>query len=264
MKGHRLMKKRFLSAFFAIVLCVAAYPINTLAGQSIDDQLISRGYPLKLIESMPEEEKEDLINGNCYFESSKVYNYDEDGELINISNFNENAITPYGQIKTAHLSLSITTSKSGSNTVVTFNYNWKTLPVNRYQDPICVAWNSNIFSYKSGSFKKVDKFSAVINGNPESLYTATHSSETSYSKAASNQISWYADLKGYSANVVRLFGYGSFTLIPKKTGQSTQLFGHYVHAKSTASFSIGYSGAGFSVSGGSSYDELGTDITIKS
>ena len=55
------MKKRFLSAFFAIVLCVAAYPINTLAGQSIDDQLISRGYPLKLIESMPEEEKEDLI-----------------------------------------------------------------------------------------------------------------------------------------------------------------------------------------------------------
>ena len=54
------MKKRFLSAFFAIVLCVAAYPINTLAGQSIDDQLISRGYPLKLIESMPEEEKEDF------------------------------------------------------------------------------------------------------------------------------------------------------------------------------------------------------------
>ena len=71
------MKKRFLSAFFAIVLCVAAYPINTLAGQSIDDQLISRGYPLKLIESMPEEEKEDLIElkPNQKFEAEYSVNF---------------------------------------------------------------------------------------------------------------------------------------------------------------------------------------------
>lgn len=259
------MKKKILSVLLTFCLLIPACPLQVMASQSIDDQLINRGYPLKLIEILLDEEKADLIAKNCYYECANTYNYDENGELINITNFDENAITPYGQIKSTHLSLSITTSKSGSNTVLTFNYNWKTLPLNRYQDPMSLAWDSSVFSYKSGSFKKVDKYSYVLgDGSNGKVYTATHSSENSYAKGASNYISWYADLKGYTSNVIRLYGYGTLTLVPKKKGKSTQAFGHYVHAKMNLSLSLSYSGAGFSVSGLSTYDELGTDISFKS
>lgn len=208
---------------------------------------------------MSEEEKNDLISDNCYYESSRLYNYDEQGELINVEMYDESSIIPYGQIKAAHLSLRITSSKSGSNTIVTFKYNWLQLPLNRYQDPICVAWDSSVFSYKSKSFKKVDQYTKILNGP---VYTS--SSETTYADASSNYISWYADLKGYTKLPEALFGYGKFTLVPKKKGKSTNIYGHYVHAKTPFSLSISYKGVGFSISGTSTYDELGTDLTVKS
>lgn len=257
-----------MSMLLTFCLLITACPLQVMATPSIDDQLISRGYPSELIEMMSEEEKEDLIAEDCYYDCANTYNYDENGELINITNFDENAIMPYGQIKKTHLSLSITTSKSGKNTVLTFNYSWKTLPVNRYQDPMCLAWDSSVFSYKSGSFKKVDKYSYVIgDGSNGKVYTATHSSEAAYAKGSFNQITWYADLKGYTANVIKLYGYGKLTLVPKKTGKSTQVFGHYVHDRALmGSLSLSYNGVGasFSVSGSSSYDELGIDISFKS
>lgn len=257
-KKIKIIKYRIIPLILIFILLLS-FPLNAMASQSIDDQLLDRGYPRKLIENMLEEEKNDLINENCYYESSKVYNYDEDGKLINITTFNDSAITPFGQISSSTLSLRITTSKSGSNTIVTFNYDWMRLPLNRYQDPICVAWDSSVFSYKSGTFKKVDQYTKIINGPKY-----THSSQTTYADAGSSYISWYADLKGYTALPEQLFGYGKFTLVPKKTGRSTQIFGHYVHAKTGLSISISYKGAGFSISGTSTYDELGTDITIKS
>lgn len=233
--------------------------------ESVDSQLINKGYPLELIEIMLDEEKADLIANNCYYDCANTYNYDENGELINVTNFDENGITPFGQIKTSHLSLTITTSKSGSNTVLTFSYNWKTLPANRFQDPMSLAWDSSVFSYKSGSFKKVDKYSYVLNdGSDGQVYTATQSSETSYAQGSYNYITWYADLKGYTSNVIKLYGYGALTLVPKSTGKSTQVFGHYVHNKTALSLSLSYGVGGFSVSGLSSYDELGTDISFKS
>ena len=77
-------------------------------------------------------------------------------------------------------------------------------------------------------------------------------------------VSWYADLKGYTQLPEQLFGYGMLTLVPKQTGKSTAIFGHYVHAKTGLSISVSYKGAGFSVAGTSTYDELGTDITVNS
>lgn len=236
-----------------------------MATESIDDILIKRGYPIKLIETMSDEEKDELIDNNCYYDCANTYNYDENGELINIESFDENAITPYGQIKTSSLSLTITTSKSASNTVVTFSYSWKKLPTLRYQDPMSIGWDSSVFSYKSGSFKKVDKYGYVINcGSNGKVYTATHSSETAYANGSFGYITWYADLKGYTSNVVKLYGHGTLTLIPKKTGKSTQIYGHDVHDKLGLSLSLTFNGATFSVSGTSTYDELGTDISIKS
>lgn len=73
---------------------------------------------------MSEEEKEDLINDDCYFETSKIYNYDGNGDLINIEEITEmdgllpvqdtigDAVSPCGQIKTKHLSLRITSGTS--------------------------------------------------------------------------------------------------------------------------------------------------------
>lgn len=149
--------KKIISLLSVLSLLLFICPINVMAYQPIDSQLLSRGQPNELIQIMLQEEKEDLIFDNCYYESSNVYNYDEKGNLINVTTIDENAIIPIGQIKTSTLSLRITTSKSGSNTKVTLNYDWLKLPLNRYQDPICIAWDSNIFSYKSGTFKKLDK-----------------------------------------------------------------------------------------------------------
>lgn len=257
--------KKVISILLTLCFLISVCPLQAMAAESVDSQLLNRGYPLKLIEIMLDEEKKDLIADNCYYDCANTYNYDEYGELINVTDFDENAVAPLGQIQASHLSLTIAKSKSGSNTVLTFNYNWKTLPVNRFQDPMSLAWDSSVFSYKSGSFKKVDKYSYVLgDGSDGKIYTATQSSETSYADGSSNYISWYADLKGYTSNVIKLYGYGTLTLVPKKTGKSTQAFGHYVHNKSGFSLSLSYNGAGFSVSGLSTYDELGADISFTS
>lgn len=263
--------KKLMSVLLCLSLSLFIFPVTALASQSLDKELIDRNYPIQLIEDMSEEEKEDLINDDCYFESSKTYNYDDSGNLINtevitemdelvpIENTIGDPASPCGQIKTKHLSLRITSSKSGSNKVITFSYDWLQMPLNRFQDPMSVAWNDSIFTYKSGTFKKVDKYVKILNG-PE----YTNSSETSYANAGSNYISWYADIPGYTKSAQAIYGYGKFTLKPKKSNKSTMIYGHYVHKKTAGSLSISYKGAGFSITGTSSYDELGTDLSLKS
>ena len=262
--------KKTIFCLLCLALSIQFVPISAFASQSLDEKLVERNYPISLIESMCEEEKIDLINEDCYFESSKTYNYDDNGRIINTqeitesNNLNavENGVATCGQIKSSHLSLKITSSKTKSgNTVITFNYEWLQPPLNRFQDPMCVSWDDSIFTYKSGSFKKVDKYVKIYNG-PE----FTHSSEASYAKADSNYISWYADIPGYTKNATGIYGYGKFTLKPKpkKSKKSTMVYGHYVHAKAAGSISVTYKKAEFSVSGISQYDELGTDLSLKS
>ena len=259
------MRKKLSSLLLAFCFMISICPLQAMASESIDRQLINRGYPIELIKIMEDEQKTDLIAKNCYYESAKTYSYDENGELINVINYDENGIAPLGQIKASHLVLTITTNKSGSKTVLQFNYKWKTLPVNRYQDPMSIAWSSSVFKYESGSFRKVDKYKHVLNGGTNGkVYTATQSDETSYAKASKDYVSWYADLKGYTSNVISLYGYGTLTLVPKKKGKSTQVFGHYVHNKTAVSLCLSYSAGSFSVTGNSTFDELGTDATLTS
>ncbi len=259
------MTKKILCSFLSLIMFLtASIPYCVYADElDVDNYLIAHGYPVQLINDMPEEEKLDLFNSDCYYESSKTYEYDENGKLIRITTPEDSNIIPYGQIKTSHLKLTITRSLEYSYSVITFNYKWNTLPVNRYQDPICVAWDSSVFSLVSESFRKVDQYRAVYPDNSSATYTATQSDEKSYAKATVDSVTWYADLKGYSEYVVELFGYGKFTLAPKKRNVNTQIFANYVHNKSAVSLSLTYIG-GFTVSGSSPYDELGTDITIKS
>ena len=98
----------------------------------------------------------------------------------------------------------------------------------------------------------------------------THSSENGYANASNAGVSWYADLKGYiGVQPTKLYGSGTFKLAPKSTttSGSTTLYGHYVHPKAELGLSVNVSSYGsFSISGGSNYDERGsqkTNILVK-
>lgn len=116
----------------------------------------------------------------------------------------------------------------------------------------------------------VDKYDGyVIGPNGELLgpYTnQTHSSENGYANASNAGVSWYADLKGYiGVQPTKLYGSGTFKLAPKSTttSGSTTLYGHYVHPKAELGLSVNVSSYGsFSISGGSNYDERGSQKTI--
>ena len=261
-----MLKKRILAALMTFVLALTAFPVSVFASPSLDDQLRCRGYPDALVATMSDEEKQDIIADDAYYESSVTYSYDENGNLLSVQSYDEPTITPYGTISSSSLVLRITTSRNSTSTAkyITLQYEWKRLPLNRFKDPICVSWDEDIFSLKidsSNPFKRVDQYERMPSkGLP---YWVTFVDETSYSDSGDNFISWSADLKGLSDIVVGLKGYGKFTLIPKKKGQKTRIRAHYVHAKIAGSFSISYGGAGFTVSGPSNYDEMGCmqDIT---
>lgn len=258
-----MLKKRILAAVLTFVLALTAFPVSVFASPSLDDQLRSRGYPHALIATMSDEEKQDIVTDDAYYESSTIYSYDENGNLLSVQSYDEPSITPYGTISSSSLTLRITNSRNSTSTAkyITFQYEWERLPLNRFKDPICVSWDENIFYMKTGSFRRVDQYERMqSNGIP---YWVTFVDETSYSDSDENYVSWSADLKGLSDTVVGLQGYGKFTLVPKKKGQKTRIRAHYVHAKMVGSFSISYGGAGFTVSGPSNYDEMGCtqDIT---
>lgn len=205
--------------------------------------------------------------------------YDENSGTYSEIDVNEDGtyIAPRGQISTSDLSLSFTYSRSpaAKNTKlsyikVTYNYNWLNLPFFRWQDPTSVSWDDSKFQMTDNSFSKVDKYDGyVIGPNGELLgpYTnQTHSSENGYANASNAGVSWYADLKGYiGVQPTKLYGSGTFKLAPKSTttSGSTTLYGHYVHPKAELGLSVNVSSYGsFSISGGSNYDERGSQKTI--
>lgn len=100
-----------------------------------------------------------------------------------------------------------------------------------------------------------------------------HTSLSTYFKPFSRNINTlaiipksFADLKGYiGVQPTKLYGSGTFKLAPKSTttSGSTTLYGHYVHPKAELGLSVNVSSYGsFSISGGSNYDERGSQKTI--
>lgn len=259
-----MLRKKFFAAIMAFALILTAFPVSAFASPSLDDQLRSRGYPDALIGIMLDEEKQELINDDCYYESSITCYFNESGELIDDCSSEEPSIIPFKQIDKKHLSLTISASKSGSNTVITCNYRWLVPPVNRFSDPICVGWDKNVFYMIDDSFSKVDKYGALIQAKPDSYYEAVHSSENGFASSTAESVTWYADLKGYTADVISLFGYGKFTLVPRKKGQVVTIFANYVHAKLAGSLSVSFAGGSFSISGFPSHDQMGVQRNITS
>ena len=232
------------------------------------------------IDTMDEDTKMDIYNeGDIAFCGAVITYYDENSGTYSEIDVNEDGtyIAPRGQISTSDLSLSFTYSRSpaAKNTKlsyikVTYNYNWLNLPFFRWQDPTSVSWDDSKFQMTDNSFSKVDKYDGyVIGPNGELLgpYTnQTHSSENGYANASNAGVSWYADLKGYiGVQPTKLYGSGTFKLAPKSTttSGSTTLYGHYVHPKAELGLSVNVSSYGsFSISGGSNYDERGSQKTI--
>lgn len=257
-----------MALFFVFSVCLLsttnAFATDTLI---IEKNLLSRGYPQQVLNGLCDEAKEEIFLSNSIFEEATLQCYDEQtGEASSLQfKAGQTPIMPYGQIQTKHLALTWVISQGTRNKkLITFNYNWTQLPLNRWQDPIGISWDANKLYLETGSFHKVDKFT-FRNGSSAPLYTGVQSDEWAYANGGANGVTWYADLKGHSGSmpVYGLYGYATFTLIPKTQTGSSQLFSHYVHAKLSNSLAMAIPGFGsFSVSGGSFYDELGNQREI--
>lgn len=281
-----MIKKHFKKLVSVALTAVMALGMTTTAFANekdtlnLDAALMEKGYPQIVLDTMDEDTKMDIYNeGDIAFCGSVITYYDENSGTYSEIDVNEDGtyIAPRGQISTSDLSLSFTYSRSpaAKNTKlsyikVTYNYNWLNLPFFRWQDPTSVSWDDSKFQMTDNSFSKVDKYDGyVIGPNGELLgpYTnQTHSSENGYANASNAGVSWYADLKGYiGVQPTKLYGSGTFKLAPKSTttSGSTTLYGHYVHPKAELGLSVNVSSYGsFSISGGSNYDERGSQKTI--
>lgn len=273
--------RRLTSVFLAITIAICVHTSAFASANEIDydKELMDRGYPQIILDTLDDGMKCDIYNANVWFAGGTIVSYEEESgnhTEINVSR-DGSYILPRNQIQSEDLTLSIleTYLKYGDNSLANFtiwyHYTWNEIPFFRWQDPIAVTWDSSIFRMKDDSFYKVDKYDyEVLDYEGMVVESGTgliHSSDTSYANASDSGVTWYADLKGYSANegVTGLYGYAKFVLEPVNTtysGSST-LYGRYVHSKISTGIGITISPVGaISVTGGTSYDELGNQRTL--
>lgn len=269
------MKRKFICIIMCLILVLSCTVSANATENNSEDMnviLLEKGYPLEIIQKMSDSAKEVICaNPNLIYESGFTLGYiEENGQLVeNTLPASVRGIRPLGQIPVNDLELtwtvSLDTSANANERLIIYSYEWKHLPINRWQDPMSVSWNGNYYSMKTGSFYKVDRYDYTILSNGETG-SATHSSEPGYASAFENGVTWYADLKGYVSNMTinRLYGHGQFILQKESNPtMTTRLWGHYVHNKAAAALtvSIPYVG-GFEVTGGSIFDERGTDRAL--
>ncbi len=280
------MAKRKTNKFFCIALSLILLISNSVAvfaqeieNVKIDEQLIENGYPQMVLDILPEETKQKIYNNNLYFAGGSFSYYDEDSGTFTDINIEQDdfLIQPRGQISTEDLQLSFVYSASYASSgkleyiEVTFLYNWLNLPVFRWQDPIAITWDEDVFEMQSGSFYKVDYYDGMkYNGTGTyigNVIGAIHSEEYGYASASPAGVTWYADLAGYLAVVpTRLYGGACFILEAKNTTYSgnSRLYSHYVHPTMSAGVDLLVDSYGnISISGGSNYHERGTDTVIR-
>lgn len=273
--------KNFICFVFSIILALQM-PATAFAQSGsidIDAALLEKGYPQIVLDSMDEDAKISIYNeGNIAFSGAVISYYDEtDGTFSEITvNEDGSYIAPKGQISPSDLHLSFVCTAVYEapgpylhHFVISYSYDWNSLPVWRWQDPIAVSWDSSMFRLTDDSFYKTDKYDGyvVVGGVIVGKVTdQIHSSEKSYAYASNAGVTWYADLKGYiGTQPSRLYGFAEFKLTPLSTYYegSTTFYGHYVHQKADVGVIIDIDNFGsISVSGGSDYDERGTQKTV--
>lgn len=89
-------------------------------------------------------------------------------------------------------------------------YEWVNLPIWRIQDPILISWDSEKFTYKSGSFYSEDRYSTTA--AKDVLYM----SRKMYHSKNNNTFRWDTNLidilDSYEGTVTELYGFGEITL----------------------------------------------------
>lgn len=58
MKGYENYEKKLSSLLLAFCFMISICPLQAMASESIDRQLINRGYPIELIKIMEDEQKQ--------------------------------------------------------------------------------------------------------------------------------------------------------------------------------------------------------------
>lgn len=274
--------KKLISTLLAFIMIVSLTPVIAFAQEpaspseeAIDAALVDRGYPQIVLNEMSITAKRSIYEDtSLYFKGATITTYDEETGTFEDFEIPENGIIPYGQISTSDLSLVWSVNADEDNPdliIVQYSYKWNKLPFFRWQDPIAVSWDSDLFEMQDDSFYKVDNYDGYVVDPSSGLILSTitggiHSQENGYAKGFSSGVTWYADLKGYlGITVTKLYGYGEFVL-EKKTSKSgtSKIYGHYVHPTASISLSVNISDYGsFSVSGGSNYDERGNQTTFE-
>ncbi len=238
---------------------------------NVDAQLLERGYPQIILDTMDDASKTRVLSsGGTYAGGSILYYNDEERQFTEIVvNTDGSYVMPRGQISTSDLTLSIVYSRIREAVgrlayiQVTFNYNWIHLPTERYEDPLTIAWDEELFDLCGGTFVKEDKYDGfIINADGSLLwyYDQTHSYEEGYANGGDAGVTWYADLRGFSGfHVTGLHGYGDFKIQPEEPtfAGSANLYGHYVHAKGSGTIGITIGPLSVSVNSVDPYDERG-------
>lgn len=251
-----------LTAAMALSFSLPTFAAETI---DIDEELRSRGYPQILLENMTDSAKQSLYKKeNAIFSGGSITTYNQESGEYTSYEIPADGIATVGQIPEEDLTLSCITSKIGNTHIfVEFSYTWNDLPIFRWQDPISISWNDDLFEMQSGSFYKVDMYDAINDRTLEKIYGGVKSEQYSYASASPSGVTWYADLKGYGIDIIptSLYGHAEFTLLKdhNATGNS-RLYGHYVHPTASTTLSVTIPNFGnFNVSGAGAYDELGDD-----
>ncbi len=269
------MKKRLISLALVLALmvgiCPAAFAAETNgvarvmpSEREMDTVLLQRGFPQLYLEHLSLSAKESLYNKpDLVFEGATISVYDEQtGDFIDYEISND-GISLYGQIPDSDLSLTWAVSRSSTSkdVHVTYSYKWHTSPVFRWDDQIGVAWNPEYFRMVDNSFLKGDYYYS----SPGTGEIGTLSESRNFSSSEDSGVVWHAKRPAIWQNNLS-FGHGEFLLHPQKTGTfTTTLHGHFVHPTASATIELQVpifdGGISFSVTGGTGYDELGSQRT---
>ena len=269
--------KKFISLVLSIVMILMmSLPAfaSTSAAASQEEMiscLIDRGYPAIYLEFTSPTAIESLyLDSEATFGGAIITTYDEETGTFTDYDIPADGVMPFGQIPTADLALTWSISiLSDTERRITYSYNWKNLPVNRFQDPIAISWDGDLFRIKDNSFYKVDKYDyyLIIDSERVDFKGIPHSEEHGYAAGYADGVTWYADLVGFGGSRfhTKLYGHAEFVLETKTSGSGTStLFGHYVHQTLVGNLSINISDYGsISVSGISGYDERGNQKTFQ-
>lgn len=285
------MKKRFVCKCLAIIFVLSLLSINSFAidegvfdiGCSndyqeaeteayIDEALIERGFPKAVVENLPFLTKRDLYNspertfaGGCYFimdESTGEYKEISLDDADYGIELQDGALT---KSELGFVCMGTKNTKKPGMLEITVTYEWKTLPLYRYQDIMAISWDSMYFEMEPGTFHRKDFYDGIIANEYGStpVKGLIKTDDDSFCDASPTGVSWYADLKGYVGNVTtvtKLYGEATWDLnVLQGTNFKKIFYGKYVHKTGitgTLGINIKTYGA-LSITGSSDYTQLG-------